>query len=191
MKITDTISVNPSKTAMGHVDTPASTIFRSQIIGTEPQAHTIDLVKVIFPSCSTGMSEFRKYEVPLRTLFATILIVVGITMLTSLHSISATPFAICTLVFGAFLALGFLTRPLMAAAAIFYCVMGALSIRSGSPDISVFSLMFGCLVFCVSGAGKYSCDTLLRKSINRHKNTSIKKKSNDLMGYKAFHQVKF
>lgn len=189
MKATDTISVNPSKTTLGHVESPSTPLFRSQILGVESSASQVDLLKLVFPVGKSGVSEFRKYEVPLRTLFATILIATGICLLTTLTAGSAA-FAICTIAFGAFLALGLFTRPVMAGAAVYYCITGALSLRAGAPDLMVFSLMFGSLIFCITGAGKYSCDTLIRHSLIKSKrNKEIRRKEN-AMSYKAFHTVR-
>lgn len=188
MKITDTISVNPSKTALGHVDTPASSIFRSQIIGAEVENRSVDLLKILFPTMGSGVAEYKKYEVPLRTLFATLLIVMGITLIET--SMSAG-LAICSLCFGGLLAIGLLTRPVMLGAAIYYCVSGALALRSGNVDMTVFALMFGCLIFSVTGAGKYSLDTLIRSAIIRHQKSVVRKHKENFMGYKAFHNVKF
>ena len=184
MKIADTISVNPSKTALGHVETPSSSIFRSPVINAEATSRSVDLVKILLPSDNAGVSELKKYAVPLRTIFATILLVTGITLLEASMSVGL---AITSLCFGAFLALGLFTRPVMLGAAAYYCICGALSIRYGAPNLSVFSLMFGSLLFAVVGAGKYSCDTLLRSFIIRHRKQNYKKDSE----YKVFHNVKF
>lgn len=189
MKITDTISVNPSKTTMGQVENAAS-IFRSPVIDRHSSL-TFDPIKVLFPTTGLGINEYKKYETPLRTLFATILIVTGISMLTSFGLSEGIGFAVCTLSFGAFLALGLLTRPVMLGASIYYCIMGALGLRAGAPDLTVFSLMFGCLIFGVIGAGKYSCDTLIRGAILRNKRASVRRNKENYMGYKAFHKVKF
>lgn len=188
MKITDTISVNPGKTALGHVENSSDSIFRSHVLGTETN-RTLNLTSFLFPSCASGTTEFRKYSVPLRTIFSTILIVTGLTILTHSPSGTAIAYVVCTLSFGGFLALGLLTRPLMAAASIFYCIAGALSIRAGVTDMNTFALMFGCAIFCATGAGKYSCDTLIRKSIRNHKIKSEKKRIENMMGYKAFHNL--
>ena len=189
MKISDTISVNPGKTAMGHVDTPSS-ILRTPVIGAE-NSHRVDFVKLFFPASKSGLSEFRKYEVPLRTLFSTILIVTGISMLTISSGIHGTAFAICTLCFGALLGIGMFTRPIMLGASVFYCISGALALRGGMADMTVFSLMFGCLIFAVVGAGKYSCDSLIRHGIMNHKRNIEKKRKETMMSYKVFHQIKF
>lgn len=191
MKVIDTISVNPSKTAMGHVDAGKGTnLFRSHIIGEESPTPSINTTDILFPTVSKGMSEYRKYALPLRTIFATILIVTGITLLEMPVGLHSVGFAICTLCFGTFLALGLFTRPTMLGASIFYCISGALGIRHGMPDVSVFSLMFGALLFAVIGSGKYSCDTLIRTAILRHIKRSERKRKENVMSYKAFHQVK-
>lgn len=189
MKIADTISVNPGKTALGHVETPSS-ILRSQVAGVENSRH-IDLVKVIFPTTKSGLSEFSKYDVPLRTIFATILIVTGITLLTMPTVTFASSIAICSLCFGGLLALGLFTRPLMLGASVFYCISGALALRTGVADMTVFALMFGCLIFALTGSGKYSCDTLIRHSILCHKRNSERKRKENMMSYKAFHNIPF
>ena len=189
MKVSDTISVNPGKTALGHVETP-STLFRNPVLGVESSRH-FDILNICFPTSKGGTTEFRKYDVPLRTIFATILIVTGITMLTIPYGIHGTAFAVCTLCFGSFLALGLLTRPIMLGAAIFYCIVGALSLRAGLADITIFSLMFGCLIFAVLGSGKYSCDALIRNGLMRLKKRSKIKREQEMLGYKAFHKVRF
>ena len=190
MKVTDTISVNPSKATLGHVETASTSIFRSPVLDAKASSSSIELTRILFPSCGTGVNEYKKYAVPLRTLFATILIVTGLTLLTSTVAVHSVAFAICTLCFGGCLALGFFTRPIMLGAAVFYCISGALALRGGAVDMTVFSLMFGCLIFGVIGAGKYSCDTLLRHALLSHKKSAERKRKENMMGYKAFHSVK-
>ncbi|MCH5240379.1 MAG: hypothetical protein J1F38_09150 [Muribaculaceae bacterium] len=187
MKINDTISVNPSKNALGQVETPVSSIFRSQVLREESQTGSIDILQIAFPSTKSGLGEMGKYSVPLRTLFATILIVTGL----SFMHIGEVSLAICSLSFGGFLALGLLTRPVMLGAAVYYCILGALSIRAGVPDISLFSMMFGCLIFGVAGAGKYSCDTIIKTAIKRNKKRHERKMKENYLGYRAFHKVNF
>lgn len=191
MKISDTISVNPGKKTLGHVESPSSAFFRNPVLGADSSQHSFNIVKFLFPTALSGSTELRKYDVPMRTLFATILIVTGLTMLTLQGSIHGTGFAVTTLCFGVTLAIGLMTRPLMLGATIFYCIMGALSLRGGIADMTVFSLMFGCLIFAVIGSGKYSCDTFIRGMIIRHKKSIERKRKEERMGYKAFHQVRF
>lgn len=190
MKMSDTISVNPGKTALGHVEKPASSLFRSQVLGVETKSQQLNVINLLFPATKSGLSDYRKYEVPLRTIFATILIVTGISFLTTVTGLHSAGFAICTLCFGGLLALGLFTRPAMLGAAAYYCICGALSIRYGLPDLISFCLMFGTLLFCVVGGGKYSCDTIIRSAIMRHKRKSAAEREEDCLGYKAFHKVR-
>lgn len=190
MKITDTISVNPSKTAVGHIEMPADSIFRQNVLTSSEETSSLNLAKVIFPTRKAAFGDYAKYSIALRTLFATILIVSGLSML-SAPVVANTGMAICSLCFGGILALGLITRPLMIGAAAFYCIMGALSIRTGVADPSTFSLMFGCLIFAVLGAGKYSCDDLIRSAIRRNSQKKAHSKSDNDPGYKAFHKVRY
>lgn len=185
MKVNDTISVNPSKTTLGHVELPSTSIFRSQVLGAEAH-HNIDVLQLAFPSVKGGMGEFTKYALPLRTVFATILIVTGITLLSTTFS---SAIGICSICFGGLLAMGFLTRPTMIGAAAYYCICGALAIRNGVPDVSIFSMMFGCILFGIVGSGKYSLDTLLRQTIIRRKKRAELRRQQESLSYKAFHSV--
>ena len=191
MKISDTISVNPRKETLGHVESPSSSIFRSSVLGAESAQHQVDFIKILFPSALAGTNELRKYDVPVRTIFATILLVTGITILESPLGFHGIGFAVTTLCFGTLLALGLMTRPVMLGASIYYCISGALALRSGAADMTVFSLMFGCLIFAFIGSGRYSCDTLIRTCIKRHKKSKERKREESMMSYKAFHQIKF
>ena len=188
MKATDTISVNPGKTTLGHVESTNSSILRANIINRETQASHIDLLSLLFPTTSAGINEFKKYALPLRTLFATILIVGGLTLAqTGINP----PFAILEIVFGSMLALGFLTRPAMACASVYFAVVTALSIRAGQPDLTALSLIFGCALFFALGSGKYSLDMLIRSMIKRHQRNAAIRRSANALGYKAFHYAKF
>ena len=191
MKINDTISVNPSKTALGHVENLSSSILRQSVLDNQKKNTSENILSLALPTVKTGLEDYRKYAVTFRTLFATILIISGLGMLTSSLPLYTAGMAICSLVFGAFLALGLFTRPLMLGAAAFYCISGALSIRAGVPDVSLFSLMFGCLIFAVLGAGKYSCDLALRSFFKHHNRRSGCYSKNNCEDYKAFHHVKF
>lgn len=190
MKISDTISVNPGKTALGHVETPSANVFRSQVINSESSS-SIDMSKVLVPSAKMGWNDFRKFELPLRTLLATILLATGITLLSGYTSILGSGFAIATICFGGFLVLGLFTRPVMLGAAVYYCIVGALSLRAGSPEMNVFSMMLGCLIFAVLGGGRYSLDSIIRKGIKNHKRKAEIKHKEEMMGYKAFLHARY
>ncbi|MCH5225991.1 MAG: hypothetical protein J1D77_08305 [Muribaculaceae bacterium] len=186
MKINDTISVNPSKKTLGHVETPVSSIFRSPVIGVDSARDNVDILQLVFPTTKSGLAEYEKFALPIRTLFATILIVTGITLLSASASVAL---GICSLCFGGCLAIGLFTRPVMLGASVFYCITGALALRAGSPDLLVFSLMFGSLIFAMMGSGKYSCDFLIRSSIKRAKRRSESRRRENALSYKAFHNL--
>ncbi|MCH5224006.1 MAG: DoxX family protein [Muribaculaceae bacterium] len=190
MKIQDTISVNPGKTALGHTEDYTSAIFRTQVVNKEAASHKIDLVSFLFPSTAAGFTGLKNYALPLRALFATILIVAGLSSMATLGGFHAMGLGIVEIVFGGLLAIGVLTRPVMFGAAIFFAIYSALSVRTGHADISSLSLMFGCFIFSAMGSGKYSVDLLLRKSVKKAIKHSKIKKANSAMGYKALHYAK-
>ncbi|MCH5232761.1 MAG: hypothetical protein J1E78_03910 [Muribaculaceae bacterium] len=184
MKTADIISVNPGKETLGQTTSKSESIFRSSVLNKNYDSKKLSLSALLFPTIGSGSLEFRKYSVPLRTVFATILI------LTGLASVS-TATGICSLIFGGMLAMGLLTRPIMAAAAAFYAIMSALSIRAGISDITSLSLMFGCMVFCILGSGKYSCDYLLRHFLKHYQIKKEKIRREKALTYKAFRYAKF
>lgn len=184
MKIADTISVNPGKETLGHSALPANTIFRQSVLNKEKER--VNILTLLFPTVKSGSSEFVKYALPLRSVFATILILTGLTTLLSAGAPLPYGLSVCSLVFGGFLAFGLLTRPLMIGAAAYYAICSALSLRMGNADILSLSLMFGSMIFSIYGSGKYSCDFLIRKTVRRHKISSRRKRSENALTYKAF-----
>ena len=184
MKIADTISVNPRNTTLGQSE-KADNMFRVSIINKEASKNS--LFSLAIPSEATGIAEIRKYALPLRTLFASILIVTGISIIQTASLPINTSIAIVEIIGGIFLAFGFLTRPIMLISAIFFGITTALSIRTGNTDFSILSLMFGCLIFSALGSGKYSIDFLNRRAMLRSKRKSKIIKSSRALGYKAFH----
>ena len=190
MKIAETISVNPGKATLGHQESVARNLLRSSVIDNSAEKSSIDILSFIFPSTGSGVTELKKYALPLRALFATILIVTGLTFVENPALIHGSGFGIVEIVIGGLLAIGFLTRPIMAGASVYFAIVAALSIRNGLPDMSTLTLLFGTLLFCVLGSGKYSLDSTMRSLIGRAKKTLRQKKANEAAGYKAFHYAK-
>lgn len=188
--IVDTISVNPGKTTLGQTGERERALLRANILnenyGTQSR---IDFVSLFFPSASCGISAFRKYALPLRTLFATILIVSGLNLLQAPGAIYSTGQGIAMITAGGMLALGLLARPVMALAAAFFAVVGAISIRIGAPEMNLFSLMFGSLLFAFTGSGKYSCDEMIFRALRRHEKKSKKNLCDRRLSYRAFHMA--
>lgn len=191
MKISDTISVNPGKETLGHSTLPADSMFRQSVLNQDHNKSRINYLTLFFPTVKSGSSEFVKYSLPLRSVFATILILTGLTSMQS--SITLLPFglSVCSLIFGGLLAIGFLTRPVMIGAAAYYAICSALSLRMGTTDMVSLCLMFGSMIFSVYGSGKYSCDFIIRRIVRRHKINAIKKRSEHALSYKAFRYAKY
>ena len=187
MKITDTISVNPGKTAVGH-ETLTNSLLRTPVINKENISNHIDLISFICPSTGLGIDAFKKYALPLRCIYATILIIAGLILLEDPMSKSIA-LGIIEITTGGFLAVGLLTRPVMIAASLYFIITSALSIRVGATDITTLSLLFGSLLFSAFGSGKYSLDFIIRKAIRKAKRDKIDKCMRN-QGYKAFHFVR-
>ena len=190
MKTTDTISVNPSKTTLGRANEEAvEKMIRSSVIDRNGNHIVADeVISIVFPGTKSGLEQLKSYVLPLRALFATLLIVSGLSFtqgnLLSIHSLGL---GIAVMISGAFLAIGLLTRPIMVAAAVFFGIAGALQMRHGLPDLNVLSLMFGSLIFAALGSGKYSCDAMIRTALRRHCRNKELRNSEKSIGYKAFH----
>ena len=186
MKIADTISVNPGKTTLGHTESRESSLLRANVID-RSQKKPADVMGFLFPTASLGLGDVKKYALPLRILFATILIVSGISFVQTPGAIHALGAGVLEIVFGALLAFGLFTRPAMAGATIYFAVVAALSIRSGVADLSALTLTFGSAFFMLAGSGKYSADFLIRTLVKRARIKNRKNRKNNIMGYKAFH----
>lgn len=191
MKIADTISVNPGKETLGHSTLPTESIFRQSVLNKEKDKTRTNFLTLLFPTVKSGSSEFVKYSLPLRSVFATILILTGLTTLQSTATTLPFGLSVCSLIFGGFLALGLFTRPVMLGAASYYAVCAALSLRMGNPDMISLCLMFGAMIFSAYGSGKYSCDFLIRQAFRRHKIAVQKKRSQNALSYKAFRYSQF
>lgn len=193
MKISDTISVDPSKTTLGARNNEAiDTLLRTSVRSFDNAeiSRNSALTTLLFPSARKGLSAFDKFSVPMRSVFASLLIISGITTLQT--AIPAAPYflwsAIIAIAAGAFLALGMFTRTTMGISAIFFAIMGMIALRAGISDPYSFMLMFGCMVFFLTGAGKYSVDECMRKILKRNR-ISKNKKSGIELSYKAYQEV--
>lgn len=189
MKVTDTISVNPGKTTLGRVNEETlRKIARSSISESKQQSRLgADVLSIVFPGTKSGLEQFKNYALPLRAVFATLLIISGLSIAQgtgmALHSLGI---GIAVMAAGACLAIGFICRPVMALSSIFFALAGAIQLRGGVTDLNAFSLMFGSLVFAATGSGKYSCDFLIAGFIKRSRRMSQLRKAKERMGYKAF-----
>lgn len=191
MKVADTISVNPGKTTLGEKSSPSAGILRVPVLDRQKRTSGLNLSVLLCPSTNQGLAEYKKFALPLRALFATILIVAGLTLFQSPLPTVSYSLGILEIIFGGLLAVGFLTRPIMGCAGVYFGIMAALSLRNGIADITPLCLMFGSFLFCATGSGKYSLDFLIKNAIRNHVRFRNEKKKNEMMGYKAFHYAKY
>lgn len=186
MKNQDIISVDPGKITLGENNKINVDFLRTEIYK-EP-AHQ-DLFKTtvnyILPKPSVNLKQFNNMILPLRVIFASLFIIIGINSLALSNPSNSILLSISEIIFGASLALGFLPRIFMGVSSIAFCILGLISLRAGSPDMQSFLLMFGSIVFYLFGAGTYSCDFMLRKIIWKHKKNNLKNSAE--LSYKAFH----
>lgn len=181
-----TISVEPAKITLGEQirKESQSKFLRSHIL--ESRHITIskkDVMTLCFPSTSNGMDLLSKYALPMRSVFAALLIISGIPYL-SVSGLSLA-FGIVSITFGAMLALGLLSRIAMGLSAVMYCAAGLFALRHGIYDILSFTLMFGSVLFFFLGSGKYSCDTFIRRSLIRKSLRNREKETEKALSYKA------
>lgn len=188
MKLSDTISVDPGKITLGAKNNELNAgIFRVNVLTDRKEEDSIlRLTSLVFPAVNSGSKLLNKYCLPLRTLFSALLIISGLAML----GLSTTTLPInigigvVAIAIGGMLALGLFTKIASAGGALFFGIMGAISLRAGTVNMEVFMLMFGCLLFLVVGAGKYSCDTILRSHIIKKRKETLQKHGE--LSYKSF-----
>ena len=187
MKISDTISVDPGKITLGDRNSKVmDSLIRTNILNDENARH-YPLSAFLFPSVSRSHFMLDYFSVPLRTIFSALLIIVGIVSLQQISAPFALGFAIIEISLGVMLALGLFSRIFMALGAVFFGISGAIALRSGVADLNLFFLMFGCILFFLIGAGKYSCDAMIGKLLKR--NNGKKNNSVNALDYKAFHHA--
>ena len=84
---------------------------------------------------------------------------------------------------GSMLIMGLFTRLAMAVATIGFGIIASLDISNGMFDMQALMSCVACLVFLIFGAGKYSCDFLLRKAIIIRNIRKLRKKREQEMAY--------
>ena len=194
MNTTKTISVEPAKITLAELKNKekAAQFLRASILQKENQkTEKISLVNIFFPTKQMANEALVKFSVPLRTIFSAILIISGLSFFENSNYLisSYSCVAILEIIFGVFLAIGLLSRIVMAASSIMFVLCGIISLRSGYSDITAFALMFGSVLFFIMGAGKYSCDTLIRRNIKKFLVNKKRKAQEERLSYKAFSYV--
>ena len=186
MNTSETISVNPCKTTLASANSELTKkLLRNSILEEKAEKH-INPIDLIFPTVKAGQISFKKFLVPLRSVFSAILIVNALMIVQTPALANETWLATVEFVLGGCLALGLFSRISMGLGAIFFAIVGALAIRSGFYDITAFMLMFGCIAFFLTGSGKYSCDESLRRFFFHYSIKRNQKEVSKRASYKAF-----
>lgn len=185
---TETISVNPGEKTLGKSNNElAYKLFRNSILENKTD-RKIDFISLVLPSNKSGIELLEKYYLPLRTIFAALLIISGIQQLEGTFSIlNYNVIGIIEICLGAFLAFGLFSRLFMGISIAFYLILGIVSMRLGLVNLYLFVMMFGSSLFFAMGSGKYSCDTLIKKALIIKKRKNEIERNNKRMSYKAFY----
>lgn len=126
-----------------------------------------------------------------RLLFSALLIISGSFILSgeilpSTYIIDSFYLGLGEIIAGSMLALGLLSRFVMGSATLFFGYVAIISIMSGIFDMQALLCCMSSLVFFIMGAGKYSCDFLIRKSILLRSIRHQKKIREQRLSYRAY-----
>lgn len=180
-----TISVDPGKITLGAKSISITNNLRADILH---QPHHLDMTRALFASPNISIGKLNSFSIPLRTLFAAILIISGIYSISS--GIAPLSLGIIEITIGGMLAIGFLSKIAMGVGTILFGALGILSLRAGMADIQSFTLCLGCVAFFLYGVGKYSCDNLIYMALRRYGKSRMAKKNVNEISYKSFANYK-
>ena len=193
MNTTKTISVEPAKITLADKKNKelAMQFLRTSVLNKDyDHNHKKEILNLLFPTQNLANETFVKFSVPLRTIFSAVLIVSGISYFEGNGlGIGSLWISILEIIFGTFLALGLFSRIVMGGATVIFALTGLIALRHGINDVTAFSMMFGSLIFFVMGAGKYSCDSMIRKYIRKREIIKRRKSQDEYVSYKAFSYV--
>lgn len=193
MNLSDIISVDPAKKTLGalHPDTACRILRRSRIYNNIAKPAKKKTLDFLFASLAPGVDKFGGYMLLFRSLFAAMLIVSGSFIIVGEIEAQESlipdfDFAVAEIISGTLIALGLLTRFASFATTMMFGALSIVSILSGIFNLQAMMSLFGSLVFLIFGAGKFSCDFLLRKAIINKASAKRRKIENERLSYKAF-----
>lgn len=198
MNLSKTISVDPGKMTLGELHHEADNGFvrkaTSTIANTAsplPRAKTTR--NFLFACSMPTANQYGGRMLMVRWMMGALLVVSGSLILSgniASPQVITEPgaFAVGEIVCGAMLALGLLTRVAMSAAAIVFCAMTVESVTNGIFSMQDFMCLLASVIFLIMGAGKFSCDFLIRKALVRRSVRRRRQRRNRPLTYKAFAQ---
>lgn len=192
MNNTDTLSVDPGRTTLGALHTPSGAgLFRMSVNHAQKKDSGASFLDVFFATKTMSATSRHPALLLLRWALAAIMIVSGCFILTGeIYSpvayVDPQIYAIVEITAGALLALGLFTRLAMTVAVAGFATFAIVSTLSGIFNLEALVCCMACMVFLVAGAGKYSCDFLLRKAMLKRESNRRREIKKGKLTYRAF-----
>lgn len=193
MKISDVISVDPCRITEGakHPELAARFLRKSRMMAKTATPSKRGFLNFLFASLAPGVNRHGVQMLLVRLCFSAIFIVSGSFILSGETVAPATGiepyyFALAEIVVGSMLALGLFARVAMLVATAGFGFLAAEAIIAGVFDMTWLLCTCGSFAFLLMGVGKYSCDTLIRKSIIKAAMRRRRRLGARRMSYKAF-----
>lgn len=185
------ISVDPAELTLGALHPEFTARMARKVNVDAPSVSKKAWLNLIFACSTPGVARNSRNMLLLRVCFAALLIVSGAFILSSeiispLAGYSPELFAALEIAAGSLLALGLFTRFAMFAAVVGFGYMSFMSISAGVFDMQSLLSCLASLSFFLLGAGRYSADFLLRKSIILNAARRRRQRRADRMSYKAY-----
>lgn len=194
MNTAETISVNPVSKTLGALNPEATLRFLEENARKVDLSHdkkALSLSCLFFHTSTPGVSAFSGRMLVFRLMFAALLIVSGSFILAGeitspIYCLNAEAVALTEIIAGGLLAIGFLSRPAMTAAAVLFGWSATLNAMEGMFDMQAMLCCLGSLFFMVMGTGRFSTDFLIRKAMVVRKQRKQKQLRADRLSYKAY-----
>ena len=188
----DTISVNPVKKTLGALHPDATVKFlRNRALAARSLNHRKLFLNFTFACSTPGVKRFSGYMLLFRCMLAALLIVSGSFILYGEIEAPATLlephlFALTEIIAGGLLVIGFLTRLATACLTLLFGVMATEAVMAGVFDMTALLLCAGCVAFFIMGAGRFSCDFLIRKAIIKGASRRRRTNKSNRKTYRAY-----
>lgn len=192
MNNSDTLSVNPGRTTLGALHPEFSTSFlRGTITTSHAETDCHKTLNILFGANTLHSNSRGAAMLLLRWALSALLIVSGSFILSGeilspVSYINPLAYAVFEITAGTLLAVGVLTRIAMGAAALGFAVVATLSVIHGVFNLEALMCCLACMVFLIFGAGKFSGDFLIRKSILNQYAKRKRRIATGKMSYRAF-----
>lgn len=187
------ISVDPAQTTLGALNPALAERICRKVDVSAPSlfSNRRMWLNMTFACSTPGVARNSRSMLLLRLFFATLMIISGAFILSGeiyspLAGYSPNLFAGLEIAVGSMLAIGLFTRFASFAAVAGFAFMSFQSISAGVFDMQSLLCCFASLAFFMLGAGRYSADFLIRKSIIISAANRRRRQKSDRLSYKAY-----